>query len=190
MMATRRRNTAKLDNMDDQNEHEIDKQHFAFTFRNPENDIAETIDDEGGPESAAEENEIDATPGEYILSTATVDALGEKWLDKVNQAFKEDPEANPIWVLLPAMDLLPNAEEAAKTKPTMSGRSEHSHYKMGDEALAALGERFLEVLETFIRLNPKKDPSNALSASAEYIPEKKKNYRGGRKIIGDKPARI
>ena len=148
------------------------------------------IDKDHDRDSDEAEIEIEATPGEYILSTATTEALGERWLDAVNSAFRENPEADPIWVLLPSMDLLPNAEEAAKTKPTMSGRSEHSNYKMGDEALAALGERFLQTLETFIRLNPTRDPRNALNASAEYIPEKKKSYRGGGKIIGTDPARV
>ena len=154
------------------------------------NNESEKVEDKTGPESeAVEEVEIEATPGEYIFSTESVEALGEEWLDAINKAFREDPDANALWVLVSEMDKLPSAEES-KSKPT-SGRADQSGYEINQPTLAKLGERFLQTLETFIRLNPGADPRNALNSSAEYLKDKKvRSYKSGGKIINVDPIRI
>jgi len=148
------------------------------------------VEDETGPESEAVEIEATLHESEYVLSIETVEALGEEWLDAINKAFQDDSEANPLWILIQSMDLLPNAEESSKVKPAMSGRSEYSNYEMSPAALEALGHKFLSTLETFLRLSPNSDPRKALNSSAEYLKDKKvRSYKSGGKIIGTDPVR-
>ena len=145
-----------------------------------------------GPESEAVD--IEAHENEWVWSESSVDALGEPWLEAINKAFQEDADANPLWVLIQSMDLLPNAEESSKkVKPAMSGHSEYSNHEMNPAALEALGHRFLETLESFIRLNPSADPRNALNSSSEYLHQKDKktrSYRRGGKILNANPIRV
>ena len=148
------------------------------------------VEDKTGPESEP----VDATlhENEYVLAESSVQALGVDWLDNINKAFEEDSEANPLWVLINAMNQLPNTEES-KIKPAMSGKSESSNHELSPAALEALGSKFLETLETFIRLNPSADPRKALNGSAEYLDNKSKDlmkYKRGGKVLNDNPIRI
>ena len=60
------------------------------------------VEDKTGPES--DHIEIEVHESEYVLSVETVEALGEDWLDAINTAFQDDSEANPLWVMIEAMD--------------------------------------------------------------------------------------
>ena len=126
--------------------------------------------------------EIEAHESEYILSESSADALGQEFLDAVNAAFKEDSDQDPLWTLIHHTELLPKSDPS-KPRPAMSGQ-DGPGLELPPETLAALGEKFLGVLEHFIRLNPDK-VDEALGAAAKNLPDKeKKSYRGGGRIIG------
>ena len=93
--------------------------------------------------------EIEAHESEYILSESSADALGQEFLDAVNAAFKEDSDQEPLWTLIHHTELLPKSDPS-KPRPAMSGK-DGPGLELPPETLAALGEKFLGVLEHFIR---------------------------------------
>ena len=82
------------------------------------------------------------------------------------------------------LKLLP--ESSSKASPAMNGHG-GAGYDMSQEALTALGEKFLGVMEAFLRLHPDK-PDKALDAAAKNLP--KRSYRRGGKIINVNPIRV
>ena len=138
------------------------------------------IADKTGSESEAVE--IEAHESEYLLSKSAADALGQEFLDAVNNDL-QDPNADPLFTLIEHLKLLP---EASNEGPA-NGQDMYG-YEVSPQMFVAFGQQFLDTLQTFLRMHPGK-PEKAVTAAATKLPSRKKKFAGGG-IIGDKPARV
>jgi len=139
------------------------------------------IEDKTGPESEAVE--VEAHESEYLLCKSTADALGQEFLDAVNEDL-QDPNADPLFTLIEHVKLLP---EASNEGPA-NGQDMMYGYEVSPQMFVAFGQQFLDTLQVFLRMHPGK-PEKAVTAAATKLPSRKKKFAGGG-LIGDKPARV